>query len=600
MEPYDLVTAAAARLTRSQLEADGNGGVLWLEQRPDLEGRTILCSRSKAGLVTQLGDPSWSLASSIGGYGGRAYVVAPHGIYVVLARSHELWFLPEVGEPRLYFSPPPTWALGDLVLTNRGVTAIREIAGDSIARSIVAIDESGEVVTLFEGPHFLMDLRAAPLGNRVAFVHWEHPDMPWDAAQVTVAAVSPEGPLGVEQHFGGRTSPSWAPRFSPDGVFSFQQTIGEWITPTLVSSQGELASFGGSHDYADVPWTSTAGAHLVRANGELLGVARRDGSHVLQLLTQGSRFVDGDAVTIVDLCESDGSVLVLAATHAERTTLFCLDEVTESLRPLLPSTPRSVTPLISTAISGPHGERIEGFFASPEGAVKPPLIVFCHGGPTAQVDPSFDPAVQVFCSRGFAVAAPNYRGSTGFGLSYRTALNGNWGIVDVADVIAYARGLIELGLVDAQAVFIRGGSAGGFTALRALSSGQFLGATGNYACTDLVQLAHMTHDFELHYLDSLLGPLATNESAYADRSPINHPEELKGSVLLLQGSEDVVVPASQTEQLVDRCRALGLDVTARFFAEEGHGFRRASTLVAAFEVELAHYARLLAELDRSR
>jgi dipeptidyl aminopeptidase/acylaminoacyl peptidase len=209
------------------------------------------------------------------------------------------------------------------------------------------------------------------------------------------------------------------------------------------------------------------------------------------------------------------------------------------------------------------------------------------------VDPSFDPAVQVFCSRGFAVAAPNYRGSTGFGRTYRTALDGLWGIADVDDVIAYTRGLVADGLVDDRALFIRGGSAGGFTALRALESGLFLGATGNYACTDLLRLASVTHDFELHYLDTLLGPLATHEDTYIDRSPINHPERLKGSVLLLQGADDVVVPAAQTNNFVEACAKRGIEVRARIFPNEGHGFRGADTLIAAWAAELEHYDRLL-------
>jgi len=471
--------------------------------------------------------------------------------------------------------------------------AIREISDDGVQRSVVGLHEDGTVEVLYEGHHFLMDLTASPAGDAVAFVHWEHPFMPWDAGAVALASVPAEGRLQIEEEFGGVSAPSWSPRFASTGTFSFQQTMSEWISP-MVLTQGGLTRFGGSADYAEVPWTSTERSHLIRSNGEVLAVARAEGVHQLRSFLNAEVVINGAPVTIVDLCESDGTVVVLGATPQERTTLFALDDEERCLVPLLPQQPRKVTPLHAQVIHGSDGRRIEGFLALPEGSVRPPLVMFCHGGPTGAVDPSFDPAVQVFCSRGFAVAAPNYRGSTGFGRTYRTSLDGEWGIVDVNDVIEYASGLVDLGLVDGKALFIRGGSAGGFTALKALASGKFLGATGSYACTDLVQLAMVTHDFELHYLDTLLGPLASSEEVYLDRSPITHPEKLKGSVLLLQGSEDVVVPVSQTERLVKRCQEQGLDVSVRIFEGEGHGFRRASTLIEAWQTELDHYDGLLA------
>ncbi len=594
MEPYDLKAAADARLKRSVIQRDFQGGVYWLEQRPDLEGRTILCHRDRSGEIRHVGNPAWSIGSHIGGYGGRAYVATPDGVYVVLAGSHELWFVDASGQQRQVFTPDPSWALGDLVMTTRGVTAIREISGDQVKRSIVSGLERGECDVLFEGPHFLMDLQANPAGDRVAFVHWEHPFMPWDAAQVVLAAVRQEGSLHVEELFGGSDCPSWAPRFSALGVFSLQQTLEEWITPVIHTKEGQRIVLGNASDNADVPWTSTSGAHLLCSSGALVRARRIHGEHQLQVVDEATVNLVSEVVTVEDLCESDGVIFVLGATHDERTTLFALDEATMVLEPLLERTTRMVTRLEPLAINGPDGRRIEGFFGAPEGVEHPPLIVFCHGGPTAAVDPSFDPTVQLFCSRGFAVAAPNYRGSTGYGRSYRQALDGNWGVADVADVVDYARGLIDLGVVDPTSMFIRGGSAGGLTALLALKSELFLGATGSYACTDLVQLAKVTHDFELHYLDRLLGPLPASEALYRDRSPIHRPQDLKASVLLLQGTDDVVVPASQTEDFVTRCQELGLDVEVHLFPGEGHGFRKASTLVAAYRAELNHYERLLA------
>ena len=253
------------------------------------------------------------------------------------------------------------------------------------------------------------------------------------------------------------------------------------------------------------------------------------------------------------------------------------------------------------SVSSRGGREIHGHFypprlsgwQGPEGAA-PPLVVHCHGGPTASSDAGFDPMVQMFTTRGYAVVTVDFAGSTGYGRAYRRSLDGQWGVADIDDCVAVAEWLADAGRVDRHKMAIRGGSAGGLTALGALvRSDVFAAAVSWYGVTDLVSLAATTHDFESRYTDRLIGPLPETASRYEERSPLNRVDEITGAVLLLQGEDDPVVPADQTRRMAEALTARGIRCEARYFAGESHGFRRADTLIACFEAELAFYADVL-------
>jgi acetyl esterase/lipase len=232
-------------------------------------------------------------------------------------------------------------------------------------------------------------------------------------------------------------------------------------------------------------------------------------------------------------------------------------------------------------------------FRVPAGTL-PPLVVMCHGGPTAANDRGFDPLIQYFTSRGLAVLAVNYRGSVGYGRAYRQRLRGLWGVADVDDCVSAAVSLADAGRVDGDRMVIRGTSAGGLTALGALvRSDRFAGAATWYGVTDLEALAAETHDFEASYIDTLVGPLPAAVATYRDRSPIYHADEVTGAVLLLQGLDDPVVPADQAVRFADALRAHGVDCRYQAFAGESHGFRKAETLRTAIAAELDFYASVL-------
>jgi dipeptidyl aminopeptidase/acylaminoacyl peptidase len=250
---------------------------------------------------------------------------------------------------------------------------------------------------------------------------------------------------------------------------------------------------------------------------------------------------------------------------------------------------------------GPGGEVPGHYFApvAPAGVPvlpgPPPLVVFCHGGPTGSAEPGFDPTVQFFTSRGLGVAAVDYRGSSGYGRAYREQLAGGWGVADVEDCAAFAAGLAAAGRVDGDRMAIRGTSAGGLTALNALVRTRlFLGAASWYGVTDLEALAAETHDFESRYLEALVGPLPETAARYRERSPVHHPDRIAGRVLLLQGADDPVVPADQSVRFAELLGEHGVECRLVVFDGESHGFRAAATIEACLTEELDFYRALFA------
>jgi dipeptidyl aminopeptidase/acylaminoacyl peptidase len=222
---------------------------------------------------------------------------------------------------------------------------------------------------------------------------------------------------------------------------------------------------------------------------------------------------------------------------------------------------------------------------------RPPLILISHGGPTTAASATLDLKVQFWTSRGFAVADVNYGGSSGFGRPYRQRLNGRWGVLDVSDMVAAARYLVAAGKADANRLMIRGGSAGGYTTLAALTfhPGVFKAGASYYGISDIEVLARDTHKFESRYLDTLVGPYPDARDVYHERSPIHFVDRLACSLILFQGLEDKVVPPNQSEMMAAAAREKGLAVAYLAFEGEQHGFRKASTIVRSLEAELYFY-----------
>lgn len=614
----ELVVAASVRL--SEVAVDGDA-VVWSEGRPAEGGRTQLVRRCADGTVTDLLPEGRDARTAVHEYGGGAWWVREGGAWFTDWADQRLYRLGPDGD-LLALTPEPAtprgdrYADGDVSPGGTGIVCVRERhTSDGVRNEIVRLDahRPSTPEVLVTGPDFVAAPRVSPSGHQLAWLQWNHPNMPWDATLLTVADL----PTGEETVVAGGPGESVAePIWRPDGSLWFLSDRTGWWNLYRWMPGEDVESVVRIDAEIGVPvWRFGSSRYAVLDDGRVV-------------FARGARGFDGLAVrdadgTIADLdlpftavaavrAAGPGAVVVVAGTptaepgvhrvelsghHGEATTLRPPRELGLDLAAL--SVPESVT--FPSAGAG-DGRQAHALFyppasathSGPEGEL-PPLLVVIHGGPTGQALPVFSLAVQYWTSRGFAVVDVNYGGSTGYGRAYREVLRGQWGVVDVADCLAAARWLAREGRVDPRRMCIRGGSAGGFTTLAALAADDtpFAAGADHYGVADLEALARDTHKFESRYLDGLIGPYPAAREVYVERSPISHVGRFTRPLIVLQGSEDAIVPPNQSEMIVEALRAKGVPVAYLLFDGEQHGFRRAENLRRALDAELSFYAQVL-------
>jgi dienelactone hydrolase len=542
---------------------------------------------------------------------------------------------PEVGTAR--------YGDGRLLGSGAWMVSVEERFVDSrVGHRLVAVstDGAGPVVPLTDRGDFVAAPRPSPNGAWLAWVTWDHPFMPWDSSELWVARIVETDQrvrlLGARRIGGGDGVSVGQPRWCHDGSLLFVDDRSGWWLPYRLapdridraSASGSGSESEGAEPLVDIEaefhapdWVLGQSTMAELPDGSIVCRMRQDGQDVVVRLVPPEdspdhrwtiETVDQPCVSISGLVAGpagpgapttlDHCVYVLGSTPTEAHGVFEVWTGVGSTSRRVSAAPHPSTALADVAVAEPFTAStsvgpIPGlFFAPTNGRIdrvtgsRPPLVVFCHGGPTSAADGGFDPVVQFFTSRGLAVAAVNYRGSSGYGRSYRRLLDGLWGEADVDDCLGYAEALERAGLVDGSRMAIRGTSAGGLTALGALIRGRrFVGAASWYGVTDLEALAADTHDFESRYVDSLIGPWPEDAETYRRRSPIHHADRVSGAVLLLQGADDPVVPADQSDRFA--AMLADHDVACRLIVFEGesHGFRSASTIEASLEAELGFY-----------
>ncbi len=635
---------ASTKVSLSELCSDGTA-LYWLESRPAEGGRVVLV-RGHEGKIRDHSPGGVSIRSRVHEYGGGAVCLVTgvgEGAFAYVDQSDQRVWLSEeplgrAAAPRPLSPLPPSDDLhrhGGLAATPDGswVLAVREEHGADARRrprrAVVALSTTStepRACILVEGHDFFGTARVDPAGERLAVVAWDHPDMSWDSSLLLVVpfAVTRDGygqPVLVPSASpttvaGGPGESVGQPAWQRNGTLRSVSDRRGWWQPYVQAGRSESED---RHAVTDVDaefhtpdWVLGQSTMAELADGTVVARMSAGGRdsvvvwHPNQVATAPEvlappRELEQPCVTVTALCAHGDGVAFLGSTPDTAASVWTWTPVrgAQDLRaaPAAPMEPADIArgePLVVLGRSGraAHGTLYRPALratAGPDGSL-PPLIVWSHGGPTSASPAGLDLTVQFFTTRGFAVACVDYAGSSGYGRAYREALRGLWGIADAEDCVDLARHLAVVGEVDGSKMAIRGSSAGGMTALNALAAGEgFAACASCYGVTDLLALVATTHDFEAHYTDRLIGVLPACQALFEERSPANRAGQMRGSVLLLQGTEDAVVPPDQAERMRDALVAAGVGCKLRFYEGEGHGFRRADTLTASLEAEYAFY-----------
>ena len=615
--PFPISLLTAGVVTLGEVRAIG-GTRWWLEGRPDEKGRQALVRRNVDGSETRLTPEGFNARTRVHEYGGAAYLV--DGDLVIVSDFDSGRLNRVVGDGELTpLTPERAWRFADFVVdrARNRLLAIREDhEAETLARhgeaenSLVAIDlDSGEVTVLVSGADFIAAPRLSPAGDRLAWLEWSHPNLPWDGTELRLADVAADGSIGEAATVAGSPT-DWIaqPRWSPYGVLHFVAEPNGWMNiHRLVDGAAEtLAEL--EAEFAPPDWLFGYSNYGFLPDGSIVAIGRSGGQDRLYRLgpkSGAAAVIEVPFSEMASLAVDGGGVVLRVASPTSAFAIVELDPDTGATNVLRESMSTTFDPAdiaVAKTVECPTtaGRTAFGLFYAPQNAAfrgpdgaLPPLIVTSHGGPTSAANSALVVSTQLFTSRGFAVLDVDYGGSTGYGRDYRKRLEGEWGVVDLDDCVNGARGLVAEGLVDGDRLAIRGGSASGYTTLCAVTfSETFQAGTSYFGIGDLETFIAQTHKFESRYLDRLVGPYPERKDLYRDRSPLNFSDQISCPVLILQGAEDRIVPPAQAEQIVDALFEKRLPHAYLLFPGEDHGFRSAETIVRAFDAELSFYGQI--------
>jgi dipeptidyl aminopeptidase/acylaminoacyl peptidase len=587
--------------------------VFWSEMRPSEGGRYVVVRRDANGTTTDLVPSGFNARTRVHEYGGAAWL--PCGKTAVFANfaDQRLYRVVE-GTPRpLTPESDVRYADGVCDTGRRRLIAVQEDhRGESEAvNTIVAIypHDDREPEILVGGNDFYAAPRLSPDGSRLAWLTWNHPNMPWDAAELWVAPVAEDGSPGNAVHVAGGDGESVAqPEWSPGGTLHFVCDRGNWWNLYRWHKGAVEPLLPMEAEFAVPQWVFRRNTYGFDAAGRIVCTFTRSGLGHLAVLDPATGRLDEIATPYnhFGYVSVSGNRAVFVGGAATRPAAVVLLDIksgyTEELRrgsdicldPAMVSSPEPIEFPTTDGLTA-HGL----FYAPSNGEMigpaneKPPLVVMIHGGPTSATSGAMKLGIQYYTSRGIAVLDVNYGGSTGYGRAYRERLKGRWGIVDVDDACNGAKWLAERGSVDVARMAITGGSAGGYTTLACLAfRDTFSAGASHCGVSDCEALARETHKFESRYLDGLIGPYPERRDLYIERSPIHHVDGLSCPVIFFQGLEDKIVPPDQARLMADALRKKRLPVALIEFEGEQHGFRKAENVTAAMEGELAFFARV--------
>lgn len=612
--PISSNSIVSASVGLGTVTIDGSD-IYWLEARPTEGGRNVIVRRDPTAFVTDVTPPPYNVRTRVHEYGGGAFLIVDSHIYFSNFADQRIYHhtLDTTPQP---LTPESKLRFADYTLDknhNRIICVCEDHSqtDQEPENKIVAVDLiSGEVVVLITGNDFYTCPRLNPEGDRLAFISWDHPHMPWDQTTLSVATINSDGSIGEITHINSGFPESVCElKWSPKGVLHFCSDRSGWWNIYRHNPGGSLenlhpkeAEFGYPH------WVFGESVFDFASETQIICSYSQNGRWFLADLnteTQQLTPIEVPYTQISHLQVKNHQAVFLGSSPTETNQVVKLDLNTHQSEVLKAANNLNIKLdyiSIPEAVAFPteNGLTAHAWFYPPTNCdclppqdSLPPLVVRSHGGPTAATAATLNLKIQYWTSRGFAVLDVNYGGSTGYGRPYRQRLNNNWGIVDVDDCVNGAKYLVAKGKVNPQQLAIAGGSAGGYTTLAALTfKDTFKAGASYYGISDLEALVRDTHKFESRYLDGLIGAYPAQKEIYQQRSPIHHTQNLSCPVIFFQGLEDRVVPPSQAELMVEVLEAKGLPVAYVAFEGEQHGFRKAENIKRALEGEYYFYTKI--------
>ena len=614
--PITATAIASESFGLAQVAIDGDD-LYWTETRPWEGGRSVIVRQSTDGETSDVTPAGFNVRNRVHEYGGGTFAVHD-GVVYFTNDSDQRVYAHRAGEAPIPLTPDDSRRYADLEFDQRHgrilcVCEDHSQPDEEPTNNVVAIGiAGGEIETIAQGNDFYSSPRVSPNGERVCWLAWDHPNMPWDATDLWVADVDEDGTTANARLVAGDGGESIGePLWSPDGTLYFvSDRTGWWnlyrwdgsdsatnICPMEAEFTGPQWQFGGarygfaSTDTLICSYTQNGFWHIARIDprsGELepfdlpfTDLARG----ALKVGNGWAAFISGfptqaKSVVKIDLKSGAHTVGVESSSLDVDASYFSVPEGIEFPTEGGKTAHAFYYPPTNRDYEAPSDER-------------PPMIVISHGGPTGATSATLDLETQFWTSRGFAVLDVNYGGSTGYGTEYRRRLNGSWGIVDLDDCVNGARYAVSTGRADGDRLIVRGSSAGGYTTLACLAFRDvFKAGASHYGIGDLETLARDTHKFESRYLDSLIGPYPAERDVYVQRSPIHYVDDITCPVILFQGLEDEIVPPDQAETMVEAVKRKGIPVAYVPFEGEQHGFRKAESIEAALHSELYFYSQV--------
>ena len=609
----ELITRAAPGLNFVQSHEQC---LYWVESRPWDAGRCVIMQRNEQDKIIDLLPSPFSHHSSVHEYGGMAYTIHNAYLYFVNAADQRIYrqHLDTLGTPIAITQKGP-WRFADLIVDaqhQRLIAVCEEHQDQQEAENylvtIALNDDRASIKKLQSGADFYAYPRLSPDQTRLCWIQWSHPNMPWDSSELCLANLSQTGISKPRVIAGSQGDEAiFQPHWSPDNNLYFVSDKTNWWNIYRFDGSKNMPVLALDGEFATPLWQLGMATYDFIDTNTIACLWTDKGlwhSGFIDIATAQLSPIISPYSSMHALTCHQGCLYTIAGSAALPNQLISIDQEAVITSIYAPATLDVETTNLAqpTSIFFPSGnhQMVHAFFYHPTSASYcgqanelPPVIVMCHGGPTGATDSGLNLKLQYWTSRGFAIVDINYRGSTGFGRTYRQALGSAWGLADVEDTQNAVHYLAQQKKIDAQRCLIRGGSAGGYTVLSALTfTDTFKAGASLYGIGDLETLATDTHKFESRYLDSLIGPYPERKDIYIARSPIHHAEGLNCPVIFLQGLEDKVVPPNQAEMMVELLRSKGIKVAHVTFADEGHGFRKAKNIIQAMEAELAFYQQV--------